>query len=383
MANPAYPVGLPPNVIGSYNPINPQIPASCAPCKNDPLYNGCRPLVNPCGPQRAVTTWRINYLISNRNNQAAHTDIYTINPWGIVIHNAQLWIADSGSDSVTNFDFNGNALLGPISLRDAAQLPAYPSGIAVNCGGGFSITNGTVTRSSIFIVATELGIVETINPSVSSQSASIVINQLLTGEIHVYKGIALGPNIMYLADFLRRAIDVFDSDYNPLVSFPFVDGDGADPIPMDYSPFNIVYINCFLYVLWARKNTSIPLSRLDGPGHGYISVFNPDGTYVKRFTSRGVLNSPWAMIPAPCECGFPPGSFLVGNHGDGRINVFDCNGKYVGPVLNQYGQPMVLDGLWGMAPFYSDFNEIFFASAEDENYDGLVGSFVRDQVIIF
>jgi uncharacterized protein (TIGR03118 family) len=138
-----------------------------------------------------------------------------------------------------------------------------------------------------------------------------------------------------------------------------------------------------MYVLWARKDPNVTIHDLDGPGHGFISVFNLDGSFVRRFTSRGVLNSPWAMIPAPCECGFPPGSFLVGNNGDGRINVFDCNGRYVGPMLNMAGIPIKIEGLWGLAPHYTDFSEIFFASAPDENTDGLVGSIVRDQVILF
>jgi hypothetical protein len=89
------------------------------------------------------------------------------------------------------------------------------------------------------------------------------------------------------------------------------------------------------------------------------------------------------MIPAPCECGFPPGSFLVGNNGDGRINIFDCNGRYVGPLLNQSGLPVVIEGLWGLAPHYTDFSEIFFTSAIDEDLDGLLGSLTRDQTITF
>lgn len=138
-----------------------------------------------------------------------------------------------------------------------------------------------------------------------------------------------------------------------------------------------------MYVLYARKDPNVTVNDLDGPGHGFISVFNLDGSWVKRFTSRGVLNSPWAMIPAPAECGFPPGSFLVGNNGDGRINVFDCAGRYVGPMLSQKGLPLHIEGLWGLAPRYIDFTEIFFSAATDEQIDGLVGSITKDQVIYF
>lgn len=103
--------------------------------------------------------------------------------------------------------------------------------------------------------------------------------------------------------------------------------------------------------------------------------------FVRRFTSRGVLNSPWAMIPAPCECGFPPGSFLAGNNGDGHINVFDCEGNFVGSLLGQSHLPIHIEGLWGLAPHYTNFSEIFFTSSE--NTIGMVGSIVKDQVIYF
>jgi uncharacterized protein (TIGR03118 family) len=130
--------------------------------------------------------------------------------------------------------------------------------------------------------------------------------------------------------------------------------------------------------LWAKKNPLVTVDTLHGAGFGFISVFNLDGSFVRRFTSRGVLNAPWGMIPAPCECGFPPGSFLVGNKGDGRINVFDCNGRYVGPLLNQSGLPVVIEGLYALGPHYTDFSEIFFTATPDENVDGLVGSMVVD-----
>ena len=203
----------------------------------------------------------------------------------------------------------------------------------------------------------------------------------MTGEVSVFKGLAIANNILYLADFFQAHIDVFDSNYNRLNGFYFMDNDTSDPIPLDYGPNNIVHIGCYMYVIYARKDPNIPIHDLNGPGNGFVSVFNLDGSFVRRFTSRGVLNSPWAMIPAPCECGFPPGSFLIGNNGDGRINIFDACGKFVGPMLNQAGLPIVIDGLWGLAPHYANFNEIFFTAAPDQLIDGVVGSIVKDQVI--
>jgi len=375
---------LPPNCNNSFTCI----PRDPCPLKSfcDPgLANTCtaRPIIDPFGPRRAVTTWKINYLVSNRNNFAAHNDPDLINPWGIAIFNNQLWVINNSTDSITNYDLFGNKLLGTISVRDAAHNSTFPTGIAINCGGGFSVSNGSVTKSSQFITVTEHGTVHAFNPTVDPLNSFIVLNQQLTGEVAVYRGVAIANNVLYLADFFQGHIDVFDSFYNRLFGFHFIDGDTSDPIPIDFGPNNIVHIGCFMYVLWTRKDPNVTIQDLDGPGHGFISVFNLDGSFVRRFTSRGVLNSPWSMIPAPCECGLPPGSFLVGNNGDGRINIFDCNGRYVGPLLNQSGLPVVIEGVRGLAPHYTDFSEIFFTASADEDLDGLLGSLVKDQVIQF
>lgn len=377
--------------------------SNCDSCIADPLYNAgqtirgfpplggpgfvntceAKPLVYPFGPRRAVTTWKLNYLVANRFNNAAHTDPSLVNPWGIVIYNNQLFVACNGTDCITNYDLFGNRILGAVSVRDAAHNSAFPTGIAINCGGGFTVSNGIVSKSAFLLVASEYGTIHAFNPTVDPVNNYLTLNQQLTGETYVYKGLAIANNTLYLANFFQSVVDVFDANYNRLLGFHFLDGDSVDPIPLDYGPNNIVHIGCFMYVLYARKDNNVTVHDLDGPGHGFISVFNIDGSWVKRFTSRGVLNSPWAMIPAPCECGFPPGSFLVGNNGDGRINVFDCSGKYVGPMLNQEGIPLHIEGLWGLAPLYTDFTEIFFASSADEEKDGVVGSITKDQVIYF
>lgn len=362
-------------------PMNydPRMPMPIAPGMNTAVI----PVGAIPGGRRTITTWKINYLVSNRNNYAAHNDPDLINPWGIVVYNSQLWVANGSTDSISNYDLFGNKLLGTISIRDAAHNSSYPTGLAINCSGGFTVSNGSTEKSAQLMTATEHGTVHAFNPNVDPLNAYIVLNQQLTGLVSVYKGLAIANGILYLADFFQSQIDVFDSDYNRISGFAFIDGDMSDPIPLDYGPNNIVHIGGFLYVLWARKSTTILVHDLDGVGHGFISVFTLNGAFVRRFTSRGVLNSPWAMIPAPMECGIPPGAFLVGNNGDGRINIFDCNGNFVGPLVGMSGLPVHIEGLWGLAPYYVDFSEIFFASAPDENVDGLVGSLVKDQTISY
>ncbi|BCS82873.1 hypothetical protein QLL95_gp1250 [Cotonvirus japonicus] len=367
---------------------------SCLPCKNpcplksfcDPgLNNSCGivPVINPFGPRRSVTTWRVNYLVANYNNQAAHVDPDLINPWGIVVFQNQLWVVNGNTDSIGNYDLFGNKILATITIRNATHNSSFPTGIAINCGGGFAVSTGSASRNGVLLTCSEHGTAHAYNPQLDPLVSNIVLNQQITGEVSVYRGLAIANDTLYMADFFQRHIDVFDRNFNRIIGFPFVDNDGSDPIPLNFGQTNIVNIGCFLYVLWARKDPNVSLQAMSGPGEGYISVFNLDGSFVRRFTSRGVLNNPWAMIPAPpCECGIPPGSFLVGNHGDGRVNVFDCNGGYVGPILNQSGLPLIIEGIRGLAPHYTDFNEIYFTSTMDEDTDGLLGSFSKDQIIV-
>jgi len=382
-----------------YNPQQCNIPGPFF-CKNpcplkafcDPgLANTCesKPLIDPYSPRKAVTTWRINYLVSNvtlgssGQREAANGDLFLINPWGIVVYNNQLWVSNNTSDCITIYDLYGNKILTTITVRDAAHNSSFPTGLVINCGTGFLVSQGTLSRPANVLVCTEHGTLHGYNPVIDPDDSTVLINTQLGGHVFCYRGLALANDTLYMADFMGGHIDVFDSRFYPLHGFNFIDGDSTDPIPLDFAPNNIVHIGCFLYVIYARKDSDVTVTTFDGPGHGFVSVFNLDGTWVKRFTSRGVLNSPWAMIPAPCECGFPPGSFLIGNNGDGRINVFDCAGRYVGPMLNPAGIPISIDGLWGLAPHYMEFNQIFFASASIELYNGLVGNIIKDQVIYF
>ena len=60
--------------------------------------------------------------------------------------------------------------------------------------------------------------------------------------------------------------------------------------------------------------------------HCENEIFKPDGSFVKRFASRGQRNAPWGIAKAPTgfwgEGTDNTNVFLIGNFGDGRINAF-------------------------------------------------------------
>jgi uncharacterized protein (TIGR03118 family) len=72
------------------------------------------------------------------------------------------------------------------------------------------------------------------------------------------------------------------------------------------------------------------------------------------------------------------GALLVGNFGDGRINAFDpSSGALLGTISSSDGNPIVIDGLWGIA-FGNDLNgqpsnTLFFAGGPSDETHGVYG----------
>jgi uncharacterized protein (TIGR03118 family) len=89
---------------------------------------------------------------------------------------------------------------------------------------------------------------------------------------------------------------------------------------------------------------------VDGAGNGIVSVFDLEGNFQRRLVTNGALNSPWGMAIAPSFFGEYSNTLLVGNFGDGKINAFDvASGKQVGTLKFKNGNPIALEGLWGLA----------------------------------
>lgn len=177
-------------------------------------------------------------------------------------------------------------------------------------------TNGNTSRSSNIIVATEHGTIHAYNTKISGNVAPEVIDIPFTveggGRAIVFKGLTIGDNKLYLAEFITNRIITLNNTYGiatDLISNPFVDQDSVNPLPSNARPHNVAYICPYLYVIYTIQDPNIPQADLPGPGNGYVSEFKTDGTFVRRLITGGVLNSPWAMISAPCVPGYPKGGF--------------------------------------------------------------------------
>ncbi|HUC86317.1 MAG TPA: TIGR03118 family protein, partial [Candidatus Acidoferrales bacterium] len=83
---------------------------------------------------------------------------------------------------------------------------------------------------------------------------------------------------------------------------------------------------------------------------------------------------------APVGYGAYGGDLLVGNFGDGRINVFDPkSGAWLGALLaNTNGTPIEVSGLWAIAfgngHSGGDAHTLYFTAGINGQNDGLFGS---------
>lgn len=349
-------------------------------------FTGCEKSLEDNGPDtkgRAIAKppkltkdfEQVNLVASTEGYSARRIDPMMINPWGIAVSpGGVFWPASQGTGLSQLFTSEG------VQVRPAVIIPGpftpdggNPTGIVFNSSSDFRLKNGNPAR---FIFAGLDGVISGWN------SGDFAERKFAEPGVSVYTGLAIANdgtgNFLYAADFKAGTIDVFNTNYEQ-VSKPFVD----PALPEGYSPFNIQNLEGKLYVMYAKVG---PDGRDEaGPGNGYVNIFNPDGTLVGRFASRGGLNAPWGISKAPAtfygEDNLTDrpvgGTILVGNFGDGRIHAYDLEGNELGQ-LRAHGQPVVIDGLWAITfpPATAtavDPNRLYFAAGPNHERDGLFG----------
>jgi uncharacterized protein (TIGR03118 family) len=89
------------------------------------------------------------------------------------------------------------------------------------------------------------------------------------------------------------------------------------------------------------------------------------------------LNSPWGIAQVSAEFSGKSTAILVGNFGDGRINVFESNGEFEGQLKSKAG-PIYIDGLWALEFNVSGTtNRLYFTAGQEDEEHGLFGYIQR------
>jgi uncharacterized protein (TIGR03118 family) len=281
---------------------------------------------------------------------AATTDTALVNPWDFASSNSGPWvIANAGAGptlgSATVYSGGGQILSPTVSIPQGASPPFGPTGDVYAGGTGFKLPGGGQAQ---YIFDNLDGSISGWNGS-SSTAQTIVAGR--PGNIAAYTGLEIGSSggqsYLYAANGATGTIDVLNTSYDKVsLAGNFVD---PGPNPDGLVPFNIQNLDGHMWVTYAAPG---PPSSAQPLGSGFVSEFNMDGTFVRRFATGGLLSSPWGLAIAPSNFGAYSNDMLVGNFNDGSsegiITAYNlATGAYQG-TLDENGKPIVLPGLWAL-----------------------------------
>jgi uncharacterized protein (TIGR03118 family) len=294
----------------------------------------------------AQAQYQLTNLVSNQfDEHPANTDPLLVNPWGLARSaGSPWWIGDNLSGWSTLYNGAGTPSALRVLIPTAGNGPVEPTGAnGVGTPTGI-VFNGSTTdfqvsgKSSSFIFATLDGTISAW-PGLNKNLATLVVDN--SADKASYTGLAItsnaSGNFLYAADNANNKIDMFDGNFNLVMSF------GDPSIPSTFSAFGVQDINGMVYVAYAMTN---------GDAGGYVDVFKEDGTWVKTLIKGLPLNQAWGIALAPSNFGPLSNTLLVSNNAtpNGTINAFNpTTGKFVGTIRDRFGFPIFLSNLWGIA----------------------------------
>ena len=317
-------------------------------------------------------------LTADQSGMAALTDANLVNPWGVSRSSGSpWWVSDNGTGLATLYDGTGAAksLVVTIPTGDKNSSPTgTPTGTVFNSTKGFALAPN---KPALFLFVTEDGTISGWNPGVNPTNAVIMVN---TKSASVFKGAALasmgGSTFLYVADFRKGRVQVYDSTFNRMHSMEESFED--EWIPRGFAPFGIQNIGGDLYVTFAQQDSQ-KHDEVDGPGLGFVDVFSPSGRLLRRLEHGSWLNGPWSIALAPGDFGIYSHDLLVGQFGSGNIAVYDpATGKFKDLLRDASNAPIMIDGLWALS-FGSNSGSgsatsLYFTAGSDGEQHGLFGT---------
>ena len=271
---------------------------------------------------------------------APTTDTALVNPWDFANAGTGAWVvANTGANgggvvagTATSYSGAGQITSPTISIPQAVGPahggmtgPVGPTGDVYAGGAGFTLPGGA---SAQYIFSNLDGSISGWDGS-SASAQTLIAGRGPGGNLAAYTGLEIdtynGQNLLYAPNNITGNIDVFNTALAP-VTLPgaFVD---PGPNPGGLLPFNIQALSDGH--LWVTYAVPGPPASGQSLGSGFVSEFNTDGTFVKRFATGGLLDSPWGVAIAPSNFGAYSNDVLIGNFNDndglGYITAYDPN----------------------------------------------------------
>jgi uncharacterized protein (TIGR03118 family) len=312
-----------------------------------------------------ASSYSLVLLESDQAGVAKFTDPDLVNGWGISQQgNGPLWVNANGTGLSIIYDPTTGAKEFSVTIPGGA-----PTGtVGISPIGGFQISKNGHSGPAYFLFDSEAGIISGWSPTVDANAVVAVDN---SANNSVYKGLALDQTdaLLFAADFHNNQVQVYDNTFKLKTTFT------DKSLPKRFAPFNIAFLNGQVYVAFAKREKGGD-DEIDKLGLGYVDVFDTSGNLLKHLIANGPLDAPWGMAIAPSAFGSFANDLLVGNFGNGWINVFDPNtGAQVGTLSNKHGKPIKIDGLWALQPG-PDSATVTFAAGPGAEGHGLLGQIV-------
>ena len=320
--------------------------------------------------------FRVVRLVADRPGHARSTDADLVNAWGLAASpTSPIWVSNNGTSTSTLYSgaTRPNEPVSKVPLTVAIPGKGAPTGVVFNPTSRFRLHSAGKTGPALFIFAGEDGELFAWNPSGDATKAVRVAHRKDT----IYKGLTMvrvgGRPFLLATDFHRNRVDVFNGRFQHVArphAFRSVN------IPDGYAPFGVAHLGKRVFVTYAKQDAAGE-DDVAGKGHGFINVFSQSGRFQGSLLRRGVLNSPWGLAVAPQGFGPFAGRLLVGNFGDGRIHVVRRGTGHVLATLHDgKGDPVVIDGLWGLLPGNGTAggrSDVWFSAGPADESHGLLG----------
>jgi hypothetical protein len=337
-------------------------------------------------------SYQATNIISDGSVAATTTDPNFINPWGVSI-GPGFWI----NTQATGLDYVASAT-GSIAFK--VNIPSAsgtgtgtPTGTVFNSASNlFMLTNGSAAS---FLFATLDGTISGWNGALgtANSTAQIAINNSANNAVYTDMALLTNPTGTFIlaANFGQGTdVEIYDSSFKTAT----LAGNFTDPnLPANYAPFAVHVIDGQVFVTYALRSTSTSSTTTStggtstsgsggttssggsgftgyavassssspraaatsyapttGASNGIVDVYDLNGNFVARAITGGNLNAPWGVALAPTGFGIFGGDLLVGNFGDGIINVYNpTTFAFLGQLTDATGKALSYPSLWEIA----------------------------------
>jgi uncharacterized protein (TIGR03118 family) len=299
----------------------------------------------------------VTNILSDGSVAATKTDPNFKNPWAISA-SGNFWISAAATGYNYVVPASGTVAFKVIVPTGTAPntAPGLPAGSVTTAGAvGMVLANGA---KASFIFSTLDGTISGWNGRLGTEGAisTIAINNQAAGAsypglaiLNIATGGVTSKSYILAPNFgTANKIEVYDSSFAPAT----LAGSFTDPnLPAGYAPFSVHVIGTQVFVNYALRTATTPYLPVTAAGNGVVSVFDTAGNFVGRVATGGNLNAPWGIAFAPANFGIFSNDLLIGNFGDGIINVFDPKTfAYLGQLVDGAGKPLQYASLWELLP---------------------------------